>query len=622
MYSCFVFFNSASTTFTPTTSPNPPPPPPPPPSNALAIIGGAAGASIALIVAIVVVLVVVIICCCCVHSNADPEAKRTRRFNWRLSHRDAENGNVPMIQLPPSSGHVSPSKRFHSKNTPEYLRQNAIQYGARKNSLDPPEEHFYNGGSIISATSGVSALTDEDEAMSCPPSPVVSDYEEGEERDKFQHGPSVSAGDEVPNYELPPPTQTQSFEQKGYPTGHQKHLRLMPVDQPKHLAHSHCHVRERSESPDQTKHQTAVSGSLVEEEGNSSSYKSSIYPKLLQYAASDSGYTGSGRPTSQTVTLSITRPRDLQTVSRGSRQRAWSPTSCLSDFTNYEIFREMFRSKITPECVRPTATLSKCTNTGVKYFDKSNDFHLDIPEGAIPEGESITIDIGVALYGPFQYPEGLRPVSPVFWLCVRDKKLSQFLKPVTVTIPHFLHLENGNDIESLELSFLKGDHVMNSQQMYQFQKLEGSVNMLFKPLKKYGVLQTTHFCYLCISSKISLKLIRKAMFCVYAAIPRVMSPREPAYVYFFVTFLLSTCLNTLKNQLSKIPELHDHIKKTHDFKFSKHSRDPALGIILSPSIPPDWTVGLQFNKEVCVATIVTCINFVGLMLDILHKSTA
>ena len=67
-----------------------------------------------------------------------------------------------------------------------------------------------------------------------------------------------------------------------------------------------------------------------------------------------------------------------------------------------------------PTCFNPVATLSQCTHDGRRYYDEHNDFGLEIPAGAIPEGEGITIDIGVALYGPFQYPEGLRPVSPVF----------------------------------------------------------------------------------------------------------------------------------------------------------------------------------------------------------------
>ena len=271
-------------------------------------------------------------------------------------------------------------------------------------------------------------------------------------------------------------------------------------------------------------------------------------------------------------------------------------------------------SQITPKCVELIATLPECTSMLVKYLDKSNGFSLEIPKGAIPEGERITIDIGVALYGPFQYPEGFRPVSPVFWLCVRDRKCFCFLKPVTVTISHFLHLESHDDIESLGLTFLKGDHEMNSQQMYQFQRAEGDVCL--EPLKEHGVLQTTHFCLLCISSKISEKLIQKASFCLYSAIPPVISPMVPANVYFFVTFLLQTCINSVKKQISATPSLCNHILKWNRFRFSmdSHSHDPALGIILPPSDPPEWIVGLQFNKEVCLVMSISIIA--ALIMDI------
>ena len=195
----------------------------------------------------------------------------------------------------------------------------------------------------------------------------------------------------------------------------------------------------------------------MKEKGGPSSYVGHThteYLELTQYRVNDSAYIDGSACASQTTTVSTTGSHDPHTA-RSNRQTAWSPISCLSDFTNYEIFYEMYRSQITPECVKPTATLSECTNKGVKYYDEANDFSLEIPEGAIPEGETVTIDIGVALYGPFQYPEGLRPVSPVFWLCVRDKKFFHFLRPVAVTIPHFLDLENHNDIESLGLTFLK-----------------------------------------------------------------------------------------------------------------------------------------------------------------------
>ena len=249
-----------------------------------------------------------------------------------------------------------------------------------------------------------------------------------------------------------------------------------------------------------------------------------------------------------------------------------------------------------PSWLEPVATLTDCTSAGRSYYDEHNDFQLEIPDGAIALEQRVTIDIGVALYGPFLYPEDLRPVSPVFWACVRDQRNFLFLKPVKVTIPHFLKLENAKDVESLGMTFLKGDHEMTSQQVYQFQRAEGQV--IIEPHKRNGVLQTCHFCYLCITSKKSKKSIRKAMFCIYAAIPHTMSPSEPAYVYFFVTFLLATCLETVRKQISLIPELREHKKKSQDFQFSKDTADPALEIVLSQSPPAGWTVGLQFSKQV------------------------
>ena len=256
-----------------------------------------------------------------------------------------------------------------------------------------------------------------------------------------------------------------------------------------------------------------------------------------------------------------------------------------------------------PTWFNPVATLSQCTHDGRWYYDEHNDFGLEIPAGAIPEGESITIDIGVALYGPFQYPEGLRPVSPVFWVCVRDQNHFQFLKPVKVTIPHCLNVECHDDIESLGLSFLKGDHEMNPQQMYQFQQAEGDV--LIEPLKKYGVILTTHFCSLCISCKDTMKLIEKAHFCLYSVIPHVISPDEPSFAYFFITFLLKTCLKTVKSQMEDL-NLQNYEQKPEEFQFRarrakfqlSHIKELEIVLPKADSLPAGWMVGMQGKKKV------------------------
>ena len=248
-----------------------------------------------------------------------------------------------------------------------------------------------------------------------------------------------------------------------------------------------------------------------------------------------------------------------------------------------------------PTCFTPVATLSQCTHDGRWYYDEHNDFGLEIPAGAIPEGECITIDISVALYGPFHYPEGLRPVSPVFWVCVRDQNHFQFLKPVKVTIPHYLNLESHDDIESLGLTFLKGDHEMNSQQMYRFQPAEGDV--LIEPLKKYGVLQTTHFCCQCIAGQVTKELTKNANFCISALLPTVISDTESAY--FFITFFLKTCLNVVTEQINKDTALHGHDRQNIDFQFSSDREEKALEIVLPQSLPGKWEIGRIFRNKVC-----------------------
>ena len=245
-----------------------------------------------------------------------------------------------------------------------------------------------------------------------------------------------------------------------------------------------------------------------------------------------------------------------------------------------------------PTCFTPVATLSQCTHDGRWYYDEHNDFGLEIPAGAIPEGESITIDIGVALYGPFQYPESLRPVSPVFWFCVRDQRDFQFLKPVKLTIQHCLDLKQYDDIESLGLSFLKGDHEMNPQQMYQFQQTEGDA--LIEPLKIHAVIKITHFCSLCFSCKERRDLFEKEIFCMYSVIPCKISPDQPSDAYFFITLRLKTCLTTVQKQIKKL-NLEDHKEEKEKFQFSNVQE---LEMFLPQSPPAEWRVGMRGKKKV------------------------
>ena len=251
-------------------------------------------------------------------------------------------------------------------------------------------------------------------------------------------------------------------------------------------------------------------------------------------------------------------------------------------------------------------TLSDCTSEGRKFTDDVNDFSLEIPEGAIPEGERLTIDVGVALSAPFQFPEGLRPVSPVFWVCVRDNQNFQFSKPVTVTIPHFLNLENDEDIQSLGLTFLKAEHNKNSDGQYEFQPTLGEMD--FRSFAKHGILQTTHFCSLCIGCEDTQDVWEKTKFCITAVLPNPSIPTgKKTDAYFFVTLKsLKTCLRRL-DQIIDGMNLVGYEVKRDIFEFKKDSTksvgpdiDPEEGPALQIAItqPTAGTIGVTGTRTV------------------------
>jgi hypothetical protein len=254
-----------------------------------------------------------------------------------------------------------------------------------------------------------------------------------------------------------------------------------------------------------------------------------------------------------------------------------------------------FDGCLLPDSMTLSSTLSDCTSEGRKFTDEANDFSLEIPEGAIPEGERHTVDVGVGLFGTFQFPEGLRPVSPVFWVCVRDQKNFQFSKHVPVTIPHFLNLENEDDIQSLGLTFLKADHNKNSEGLYEFNPTDGEMD--FQTFKSHGILRTLHFCSLCIATRDKPKSLERALFCITAVLPKSSTPvGKSINLYFLITFLnLKTCLKKVDDIIATM-ELDGHKTKQVKFQFNTNTRTPALEMVITQ--PKGGKIGISGNTKV------------------------
>ena len=259
-----------------------------------------------------------------------------------------------------------------------------------------------------------------------------------------------------------------------------------------------------------------------------------------------------------------------------------------------------------PKWMEPVGTLTDCTSDGKSYYDEQNDLRLEIPEGAIPEGVTVTIDIAVALYGPFQYPEGLRSVSPVFWVCVRGYKNFRFLKPVRITIEHCLSLDKDTDTHSLGLTFLKGDHSESTNQKYILQRLQGDEKYDFAN-DNHAVLHTNHFCYQCIASNISKEFLGSANFGILVLTPKEFVYSKPVLVYFFVIFLLEACLRTIEKQIEKQEGEQEGeggtcMKKfyttTLPFRFPKGEDNPVINLQWERTLPGGWSIELSNMKAV------------------------
>ena len=181
----------------------------------------------------------------------------------------------------------------------------------------------------------------------------------------------------------------------------------------------------------------------------------------------------------------------------------------------------------------------KCDSTGGLYYSSTHDFGFAIPEGAIPEGESINIEVGVTLTGPFDFPQGSKPVSPIVKLCVLQQPNFEFLKPVEVVLPHYLDLTSEEGNSELQIGFWKAGHTLNDNQLYKFQQIDLS-NTHFK--HEYGTLQTNHFCFLCIggASGVTSGITAKASF--YLLGYQIMLNPTEWRVYFCVAYFLATCV--------------------------------------------------------------------------------
>jgi hypothetical protein len=174
-------------------------------------------------------------------------------------------------------------------------------------------------------------------------------------------------------------------------------------------------------------------------------------------------------------------------------------------------------------------------SNGGRYSNENHEVYISFPKGFIPEGKTISIEIGVSFHSSLVtlLPLESIPISPLVKLCVVGEPSIRFLKPVEITLPHFLDITESEDVDHMGLQFMKSGH-----NLYCFHKSDGDA--VFKPRISSATLKTNHFCTFCIaanenisSDKINYRLVK--------VVPQNKDKQEWK-VDFCVSYYLRTCL--------------------------------------------------------------------------------
>ena len=198
--------------------------------------------------------------------------------------------------------------------------------------------------------------------------------------------------------------------------------------------------------------------------------------------------------------------------------------------------------------LKPIEVIS-VTSKGAEYSCEEYGVRVKVPEGALPTSMHSTLEVGIASHGPFEFPPGMIPISPILWICMPHESL--LLRPVEITLPHCLTDLSENDPVKDDIGFLKANHHKDyttntsGKRVYQFREAEGDVTF---PDPKSGRLYTKHFCFECLKVNVTQETTRKRGYCLIYGIPKPWpSVSAVIDINFGITHYLQTCFEVSSN---------------------------------------------------------------------------
>lgn len=193
--------------------------------------------------------------------------------------------------------------------------------------------------------------------------------------------------------------------------------------------------------------------------------------------------------------------------------------------------------------IKPIEVIS-VSSKGTTYSCEEYGVSVKIPEGAIPTSMHSTLEVGIAPHGPFEFPAGMIPISPILWICMHHESL--LLKPVEIKMPHCLTDLSDDDPAKLGVGFLKASHNhdysvnSNGRSVFHFTEASGEISF---PDSTSGVLTTKQFCFKCMKTNVSPESTRKRGYCLTYGIPRPWPKCSAVSITIGITYFLQACID-------------------------------------------------------------------------------
>ena len=192
--------------------------------------------------------------------------------------------------------------------------------------------------------------------------------------------------------------------------------------------------------------------------------------------------------------------------------------------------------------IKPVEVL-QVSSKGRQYCDDSLGLCINIPEGAVPEGSLLQLEVGMCMYGPFTFPGNLYPIAPILMLCPQnDIRLNKELR---ITLPHIISHATEKDLEILGIEVIKADH----RSLFVaceciFNNIIGESNLSFHTSDNYEYLSFTlsHFCFVTLRGTTKREIAERMGYCICPLLPNPSSSSNYTY-HLCLTYFMKPCLN-------------------------------------------------------------------------------